>query len=149
MDDFVSKSQNWIRRSECWSDDKYRSQVFLMQNIRNIWKRRICRKIMVPKIRLIIYILVLFRNNVKQFNVYSSNNIHGSANISIQAIIFPFEPTMLAQQQQLICNISKFDQNYRIFMLFPNFEWISVEEINIWLRNLLHHFVQFSAGNGR
>lgn len=139
MDDFVSKSQNGIRRSEYWSDDKYRSQVFLMQNIRNIWKRRICRKIMVSKIRLIIYIWVLFQNNVKQFNVYSSNDIHGSANISIHS----------SQQQQLICNISKFDQNYRIFMLFPNFEWISVEEINIWLRNLLHHFVRFSAGNGR
>lgn len=139
MDDFVSKSQNGIRRSEYWSDDKYRSQVFLMQNIRNIWKRRICRKIMVSKIRLIIYIWVLFRNNVKQFNVYSSNDIHGSANISIHS----------SQQQQLICNISKFDQNYRIFMLFPNFEWISVEEINIWLRNLLHHFVRFCAGNGR
>lgn len=114
MDDFVSKSQNGIRRS----DDKYRSQVFLMQNIRNIWKRRICRKIMVPKIRLIIYILVLFRNNVKQFNVYSSNDIHGSANISIQANIVG--PTAAIDLQHLKIR-SKLSHFYVISKFWMNF----------------------------
>lgn len=80
---------------------------------------------MVPKIRLIIYILVLFRNNVKQFNVYSSNDIHGSADIFIQANIFPFKhnnvgPTAAIDLQHLKIR-SKLSHFYVISKFWMNF----------------------------